>query len=184
MKITIPKYCSQCGSDQIKKTVPQDDNRSRAVCQSCGTIHYENPKVVVGCLATWQDRVLMARRSIEPRKGLWNLPAGFLEIGESVEEGAAREVLEETEAEVEIKQLHTIYNLVHVSQVYMHFLAEVKDGKFGCGPESSEVELMTRKEIPWDEIAFSSTAFALKKFFDDPHYAGVHIGGWIEGHED
>jgi ADP-ribose pyrophosphatase YjhB (NUDIX family) len=184
MKASLPKYCSVCGSDQIEMIVPEDDNRERPVCRNCSTIHYQNPKVVVGCLATWKNKVLMAKRSIEPRKGLWNLPAGFLELGESVEEGAAREVLEETEAEVKIKQLHTIYNLVHVSQVYMHFLAEVKDGKFGCGPESEEVQLITREEIPWDQIAFSSTAYALKKYFDDPDYCGVHIGGWIEGHED
>lgn len=130
----------------------------------------------MGTLSLQEDRVLLAKRSIEPRKDLWNLPCGFLEIGETVEEGARRETLEETAAQVRLIRLHVVYNLPHARQVYMIFLAEMLSEHKEKTSESSMVQLFKKDEIPWEEIAFSSTAFALKKYFEDPGYQGVHFG--------
>ena len=130
-------------------------------------IHYENPRMIVGCIPVWKDRILIARRAIEPRYGLWNLPCGFLESGETVEEGAKREVLEETGAEVDLIRLHTVYNLPHARQVYLIFLAEMRSEKSTTTTESSEVLLFTEEEMPWSEMAFTSSTFALQNYFSD-----------------
>ena len=161
------KYCSQCGSGDLKKEIPQGDNRLRKVCGRCGTIHYTNPKIITGCLPVWDNKVLLCRRAIEPRKGFWNVPAGFMELGESVEEGAAREVWEEAEAKVNIWGVHTIFTFTRFSHVYVQYLGELVDGKFGIGKESLEVKLFAEEEIPWQEIAFESSVFALEKYFED-----------------
>jgi ADP-ribose pyrophosphatase YjhB (NUDIX family) len=157
-------YCSHCGSKKLQHKIPEGDNRLRYVCRDCKTIHYQNPNVVVGCLPVYKEKILLAKRAIEPRKGLWNLPCGFLENEETVEEGALRETLEETGVEVQLKYLHTVYNLPHAQQVYLIFLAEMNNLNFHPTPESEEVRLFHPDEIPWKEMAFSSSAFAIKKY--------------------
>ena len=141
---TTIKFCSACGSDRIERRIPDGDNLPRLVCAACGTIHYQNPKIVVGCLPEWEDQVLLCRRAIEPRHGLWTLPAGFLENGETVEAGAVRETLEEASARVVVGDLYTMISLPHISQVYMMFRAQLVDLDFGPGPESLEVRLFRR----------------------------------------
>ena len=160
------KYCSQCGSS-VTWTVPAGDNLPRHVCDACGTIHYQNPKIVVGCIPEWEDRLLLCRRAIEPRYGLWTLPAGFMENGETVQQGAARETREEAEAEVEVGSLYTLFNLPHIDQVYMLFRAQLRQPRFGAGAESLETRLMRESEIPWDEIAFPVISEALQLYFRD-----------------
>ena len=160
------KYCSQCGS-AVDLQVPAGDNMPRHVCSQCGEIHYINPKVVVGCVPQWQDRVLLCRRAIEPRYGLWTLPAGFLERDETTIEGAARETLEEACARVAIKDLYALYNLPHINQVYVMFLADLTAPEFGPGPESLEVGLYREDEIPWQQIAFPVVEQTLRHYFED-----------------
>jgi ADP-ribose pyrophosphatase YjhB (NUDIX family) len=161
------KFCSQCGSDRIELRVPDGDNLPRQVCAACGTIHYRNPKVVVGCLPEWDDRVLLCRRAIEPRHGLWTLPAGFLEHGESVAAGALRETLEEANARVHLGELYTLISLAQIGQVYMMFRARLADLDFGPGPESLEVRLFSEDEIPWEDLAFRTIARTLRTYFLD-----------------
>lgn len=175
-------FCSHCGSDQLERSIPKGDNHYRIVCRNCHTIHYSNPKVVAGCLAVWKDEVLLCRRAIEPRKGFWNVPAGYLENGETVEEGAEREMWEEAEAEVNIRGVLAVYSLPHVNQVYIHFLADLKDKKFGIGIESLETQLFKEEDIPWEDIAFTSSTFALKKYFHDRRSGleQTHIGAYLK----
>ena len=160
-------FCSHCGSDDLKWIIPEGDNRSRWVCGNCGTIHYTNPNIITGCLPIWEDKVLLCKRAIEPRKGFWNVPGGFMENGETVEEGAQREVWEEALGKVEIIGIHTVFNLPKINQVYLHFLGNLVEGKFGVGEESLESQLFAESEIPWDEMAFHSSIFTLKTFFAD-----------------
>jgi ADP-ribose pyrophosphatase YjhB (NUDIX family) len=171
-------FCSNCGSDQLHFIIPAGDNRSRFVCQNCGEIHYSNPKIVAGCLPVWQDKVLLAKRSIEPRLGYWNVPSGYLENGETVEEGALREVWEEAKARPKITGLHAIYSIPHINQIYIHFLAALAAPEYGVGEESLEVALFTEEEIPWDQIAFTSSAFTLRRYFKDRKEGKhqVHLG--------
>lgn len=159
-------FCSTCGSDQLEFRIPEGDSFERFICGSCETIHYTNPNVVVGCLALYEDKVLLAKRAISPRKGYWNIPAGFLENKETVVEGALREMWEEALARPEIVRLHCVYDLPSSHQLYLHFLGRLTEPEFGVGVESLEVRLFSEDEIPWDEIAFSSSRFALKKFFE------------------
>jgi len=160
------KYCSQCGST-VDLQVPAGDNMPRHVCSRCGEIHYINPKVVVGCVPQWRDQVLLCRRAIEPRYGLWTLPAGFLERDETTIEGAARETLEEACARVAIKDLYALYNLPHINQVYVMFLAELAAPEFSPGPESLDVRLCREDEIPWEQIAFPVVEQTLRDYFED-----------------
>ena len=139
----------------------------RFVCGDCGTIHYQNPKIVVGCLPEIEQRVLLCKRAIEPRHGLWTLPAGFLENGESIFAGALRETLEEANARVEIGDLYTMISLPQISQVYVMFRARLLNLDFGPGPESLEVRLFEEHEIPWEEIAFRTIGRTLRNFFLD-----------------
>lgn len=175
------KFCSACGAAAPAFTIPEGDTRPRFVCSNCHTIHYSNPNIVAGCLPIWQDQVLLCRRAIAPREGFWNVPSGYLENGETVEEGAMREVWEEAEARVEIIGVHTIYSLPHINQIYIHFLAELKDGAFGIGPESSECRLFKEEEIPWDEIAFTSSVFSLQRFYSDQKNGAqdTHLGAYL-----
>ncbi|MCO5231940.1 MAG: NUDIX hydrolase [Chitinophagales bacterium] len=162
----LMKYCCNCGAD-VHFIDVEGDNRKRFVCDNCKTIHYTNPKVVAGALVYWEDKVLLCKRAIEPRFGYWNLPAGYLEDGETSEEGAAREVMEEAGAEFILKGVHAVYNLPQANQVYIHFLGELKDGKYANGPESIETALFTEEQIPWNDMAFTSSYFALKRYFED-----------------
>ncbi len=167
------KFCSECGST-VTTAVPAGDNRPRHVCTACGTIHYQNPKIVTGCIPVWAEQVLLCRRAIEPRKGLWTLPAGFMENGESAQEGAARETLEEANARVRVEQLYTTFNLPLISQVYLLFRGSLEDTDFFPGEESLEVALFREEGIPWDELAFPVVRETLKLFFQDRH-SGVFV---------
>ncbi len=161
------KFCSHCGSDRIALGVPQGDHVPRYVCAACGTVHYQNPKVVVGCLPEWEEQVLLCRRAIEPRHGLWTLPAGFLENNETLHAGAARETLEEAGAHVEVGALYTMISLPQISQVYVIFRARLVDLDFGPGPESLEVRLFREEQIPWEELAFRTIGRTLRNYFLD-----------------
>ncbi len=173
-------FCSNCGKLVKFGRVPDDDN-PRYLCEHCGAIHYENPKLVVGSLPRWEDKILLCKRAINPRKGLWTLPAGFLEMGESVEEGAARETLEEANARVEIVRLFSIYSLPQIGQVYLMFLADLKDLDFHPGKESLEVRLFRKEEVPLAQIAFTAIKFTLEKYFQNQEnlnnevYSGFHV---------
>ena len=161
------KFCSHCGSSTLRFRIPEGDALPRHVCEVCGTIHYVNPKIVVGCLPEWQDRILLCKRAIEPRLGLWTLPAGFLENGETLVAGALRETLEEANARVEIGELYTVISLPHISQVYMMFRARLLDPNVSPGLESLEVKLVTEDEVPWDQLAFAMVKRTLEHFFED-----------------
>jgi ADP-ribose pyrophosphatase YjhB (NUDIX family) len=161
------RFCSACGSDRIELRVPDGDNLPRYVCDACSVIHYQNPKIVVGCLPEWEDRVLLCRRAIEPRHGLWTLPAGFLENGETVAAGAVRETREEASARVELGELYTMISLPQISQIYIMFRARLVDLDFGPGPESLEVRLFREDEIPWEEMAFRTIGRTLRNYFLD-----------------
>jgi ADP-ribose pyrophosphatase YjhB (NUDIX family) len=160
------QYCSQCGAG-VRITVPEGDNVPRHVCIDCGTIHYQNPKIVVGCIPEWEDRLLLCRRAIEPRRGLWTLPAGFMENGETLQQGAARETYEEAEARVAVGGLYALFNLPHINQVYMLFRARLLAPEFGPGSESLETRLITEAEVPWEEIAFPVIQQTLMLYFRD-----------------
>ena len=153
--------------DHFSRRTPDGDNRERLVCDSCGFVSYENPKVVVGSVCTWGDRILLCKRAIEPRYGLWTLPAGFLENAETVEQGALRETLEEASARVAVGNLYTMISLPQISQVYMVFRAQLVDLDFGPGPESLEVRLFREDEIPWEEMAFRTIVRTLRNYFLD-----------------
>jgi ADP-ribose pyrophosphatase YjhB (NUDIX family) len=160
------KHCKACGSP-VQYTVPVDDNRERATCTVCATIHYENPLNVVGTLPVWKDKVLLCRRNIEPRYGFWTLPAGFMELGETTEQGAIRETTEEAGARVELQGLYTVLNVVRVGQLHLFYRARLLDTDFAPGPESIEAQLFAEAEIPWDDLAFRTVRETLKFFFED-----------------
>lgn len=160
------KFCSDCGSS-IEKRIPEGDDHERDVCSSCGSIFYQNPKVIVGTLPVWENKVLLCKRAIEPRYGYWTLPAGFLELSESSWQGAQRETFEEAGANVESGMLYGVYDLPYISQIYMFYLASVDAGKFEAGKESLEVRWFTRDEIPWCELAFPVINSMLERYFAD-----------------
>ncbi len=159
-------YCSTCGA-KVSFRIPEDDERPRYVCDTCHMIHYENPKIVVGCIPEWEGDVLLCRRAIEPRIGKWTLPAGYLENAETLAEGARREAFEETNADVEIISPHSLFNLTFINQIYLMFRARLIDTNFGPSPESSHVELVAEKDIPWDDLAFNVIREALILYFKD-----------------
>jgi len=161
------RFCSHCGSDRLEVRIPDGDTLPRFVCAACGTIHYQNPKVVVGCLPVWGAQVLLCKRAIEPRHGLWTLPAGFLENGESLPAGALRETLEEAHARVEIDALYTVISLPQINQIYMMFRARLLGLDFGPGPESLEVRLYDEADIPWESLAFRTIGRTLRNWFLD-----------------
>lgn len=174
------KFCSHCGQ-QVEQRVPDGDSRPRYICISCEVVHYENPKIIAGCLPVFGDKVLLCRRAIEPRHGFWTLPAGFMENGETTSEGAARETWEEAEAEVSGLQLYTIFNIPYINQVYMLYRGDLVGGAFGVGAESLECRLFSEDEIPWGELAFRSVKLTLRHYFIDRKVHGgdspfpVHI---------
>ncbi len=171
------KYCSQCGAP-VELRIPPDDNRMRHVCTVCGEVHYQNPKLIVGAMPEWQDQVLLCRRAIEPRHGLWTLPAGFMENGETTSEAATRETLEEANARIEVGDLYSMYSLPYINQVHLLFRARLLDLDFGPGQESLDVRLFSEADIPWNEIAFRPVRFSLEHYFAERHSGkfSFHIG--------
>lgn len=159
-------YCSHCGSP-VTLDIPEGDNRMRHVCTHCGQIHYQNPRIVAGCLPVHGDRVLLCRRAIEPRYGYWTLPAGYMENGESTEQAALRETREEACATVELRKLYTLTSIIHVNQVQLIYLADLPKASFGSSSETLESRLFSEDEIPWDQLAFSTIRNALKFYFAD-----------------
>jgi ADP-ribose pyrophosphatase YjhB (NUDIX family) len=159
-------FCSHCGSS-VDFRIPEGDNLPRHVCGDCGAIHYQNPKMVTGCIPEWQGRILLCRRAIEPRYGLWTIPAGFMENGETLEQGAKRETDEEACAKVEITGLYALYSLPHMNQVYVFFRGQLVDGSFAPGLESLETALFDESEIPWREMAFRVVTRTLERYFED-----------------
>lgn len=160
-------YCPTCGSAEVSWRVPADDNRERHVCEACGEIHYQNPRNVAGCICEHDGRVLLCRRAIEPRLGFWTVPAGFMENRETLAEAAARETEEEARAATGDLALYTVFNLPHISQVYVMFRAAVPDGVASPGPESLEVAWFDEAEVPWDELAFPVVRESLALYFAD-----------------
>jgi ADP-ribose pyrophosphatase YjhB (NUDIX family) len=160
------KHCRNCGG-AVRYEVPADDNRDRAVCTDCHTIHYENPLNVVGTVPHWNDQVLLCRRNIEPRYGLWTLPAGFMELGETTDQGALRETVEEAGAHVELEGLFTVLNVVRVGQLHLYYRARLLDTTFDPGPETIEARLFREDEIPWEELAFRTVKKTLECWWSD-----------------
>lgn len=169
------QHCRVCGS-RTEYRVPEGDNRERATCTACGEIHYENPLNVVGTVPVWGEQVLLCRRNIEPRHGMWTLPAGFMELGESTSEGALRETIEEAGAKVRMGDLFTVLNVVRVGQVHLFYRAEMLDTTLDPGPETIEARLFREDEIPWDQLAFRTVRQTLELFFADRRRGafGVH----------
>ncbi|MEH6687367.1 MAG: NUDIX hydrolase [Halopseudomonas sabulinigri] len=160
------KFCSECGQT-VTARIPSGDTRSRFICDHCETIHYQNPRIVAGVLATHKRHVLLCRRAIEPRIGYWTLPAGYMENGETTEEAALRETWEEARASMQGQELYMLFNLPHINQVYMFFRGELADLDFSAGEESLEVKLFSEEEIPWTELAFPTVGKTLKQYFID-----------------
>lgn len=170
------QHCPACGS-RVQYRIPPEDNRERAVCPACSRIHYENPLNVVGTLPYLEDRVLLCLRNIEPRKGFWTLPAGFMELGETTAQGALRETEEEAGAHVELGPLFSVMNVRQVGQVHLYYLAALQDAAFDPGPETIEARLFTEAEIPWERIAFRTVRETLQRYFEDRRRGqgfGVH----------
>jgi ADP-ribose pyrophosphatase YjhB (NUDIX family) len=170
------KYCSECGAS-VEHRVPPGDNRLRHVCTVCETVHYQNPKIVVGCVPEHQGRILLCKRAIEPRRGYWTIPAGFMENGETLEQAAARECAEEALAAVHIRGLLAVVNLPYAHQVHVMFRAHLATAEFGAGDESLEVGLYRADDIPWADIAFPSIDFTLRRYLEDRDagVTGIHV---------
>lgn len=177
---SLIKFCNSCGAP-VDHRVPEGDSLLRAVCDSCGHIQYENPKVVVGCVPVHGDRILLCKRAIEPRYGLWTLPAGFMENEETAAEGAMREALEEAGARIEIEELYTVFSVPHISQVHMMFRAKLLNAEaVQAGVETLELKFVTEAQVPWDELAFTVVRRTLEHYFEDrrrgrfaPHFGDI-----------
>jgi ADP-ribose pyrophosphatase YjhB (NUDIX family) len=176
------KFCSQCGN-VLARRIPDDDNRVRDLCDHCGAIHYQNPRMVLGTVPMWGDQILLCRRAIEPRHGYWTLPAGFMELGETTEEGAARETREEAGATFTMGPLFSMIDIPHVDQVHIFYLATLTSDHFDPGPESLEAQLFSEADIPWDDLAFRSISTTLRLFFADRAAGnyGVHSQALSQG---
>ena len=172
------RFCSSCGSSNIAYKKPDGDNRKRHICESCGAVFYQNPKIVAGCIPVWNESVLMCRRAIEPRYGLWTLPAGFMENGESTLEAAERETAEEACAKVKESRLYALFNLPQINQVYMMFLSNLVSLDFSPGEETLECRLCEEDDVPWESIAFPTITHSLRFFFDDREKGAFnfHVG--------
>lgn len=159
-------FCHVC-SARLEHVVPAGDDKTRAVCSGCGHVHYVNPKVVTGCIPEWEGRILLCRRGIEPRLGHWTLPAGFLEMGESCMQGAARETMEEARADVDIGPLFSFINVIYIGQIHLFYRAQMRSPHFATTLESTEVMLVEEKDIPWDDLAFATVRYTLRRYFED-----------------
>jgi ADP-ribose pyrophosphatase YjhB (NUDIX family) len=168
-RFQIMKFCSEC-AHPVSLKIPPDDNRPRFVCDQCHTIHYQNPKLVVGSLPVWdrdgEVKVLLCRRAIEPRRGFWTLPAGFMENDETTGQAAVRETQEEAGANIALHELYSMINVTHVSQVHLFYRATLLDLNYSAGTESLEVALFSERDLPWDDIAFQTTLVTLRHFFE------------------
>jgi ADP-ribose pyrophosphatase YjhB (NUDIX family) len=173
----IMNYCSHC-AQPLKLQIPQGDNRLRHCCSACGAVHYQNPKMVLGTLPVWQDQVLLCKRAIEPSYGLWTLPAGFMENGETIAQGALRETLEEAGAQVNLLGLLSVLDVEIANQVHLYYRAELLNLDFCSGVESLEVRLFKEQEIPWEQLAFPSVSLTLRAYFADRERGqwGLHTG--------
>ena len=161
------KYCSNCGTAVVVR-VPEGEHLPRHVCPACHVVHYQNPKIVVGCVPEDPSgKILLCRRAIEPRLGYWTFPAGFMENNETLQQAAARESYEEALADVEIGSLLAIVHILHAQQVHVFFRARMRSPQFGAGVESLEAHLVEERDIPWSDIAFPSTEYALRRYFED-----------------
>jgi ADP-ribose pyrophosphatase YjhB (NUDIX family) len=171
------KYCTQC-THELSRGTPPGDDRQRWYCGRCGEIHYENPKMVVGCIPQWEDRILFCRRAIEPRSGYWTLPAGFMENSETTEEGALRELMEEAGARLAHLSPFSLFDLPLVSQIYLFFHGPLDSPTWSAGVESLEVRLFKPREIPWGELAFPVVTKTLRLFLEDQEKGafGFHTG--------
>ena len=170
------KHCRNCGAAVVYRVPDDGDTHQRAVCPACDTIHYENPLNVVGTVPYFGEQVLLCKRNIEPRWGKWTLPAGFMELGETTAEGAARETDEEAGAQIEMEGLFTVLSVPRVGQVHLFYRARLLSDRFAPGFETIEARLFREDEIPWEEIAFRTIRETLQKFFEDRargHF-GVH----------
>jgi ADP-ribose pyrophosphatase YjhB (NUDIX family) len=170
------KHCRNCGNAVTYRQPDDGDTKNRAVCPACNTVHYENPLNVVGTVPVWGDKVLLCKRNIEPRKGKWTLPAGFMELDETTAEGAARETTEEAGAQFEMQSLFSVLSVPKVGQVHLFYRAKLTSDQFDPGFETQEAKLFTEAEIPWDEIAFRTVKVTLERFFADRALGvfGVH----------
>lgn len=171
MRASLPlpermNYCSQCGA-QVEFRVPQGDTLHRHVCPRCGSIHYQNPKLVIGAIPEWDDRILLCRRAIEPRLGYWTLPAGFMENAETTAQAAERETLEEACARIEVGELFSLINVPHINQVHLLYRARLLDLEFRPGTESAEVALFAEEDIPWKQLAFRTISLTLRHYYED-----------------
>lgn len=160
------KHCQACGAE-VQYRIPTDDNRERAICLACGLVHYENPLNVVGTVPYWGEQVLLCKRNIEPRWGKWTLPAGFMELGETAAQGAARETDEEAGAVIEMEGLFTVLSVPRVGQVHLFYRARLLNDRFDPGHETIEARLFSEEEIPWEEIAFKTVKETLLCYFED-----------------
>jgi len=160
------RYCNHCGGE-VEHLVPQGDSRARHICQACGNIQYENPRLVVGCVATWENKILLCRRAIEPRRGYWTLPAGFMENGETTAEAACRETLEEAGASITTDALFSMSSIAHINQVHLFYRGHLTSSHVQAGEESLEVMLVAPENIPWQEIAFRSVTYCLQRYLED-----------------
>lgn len=176
------KYCCQCGAP-VTLRIPPGDNLPRYVCNACEAIHYQNPKIVAGCIAEWEGKILLCRRAIEPRYGLWTLPAGFMENDETTSQAAARETLEEARALVGDLALYGLFNLPHINQVYIMFRGALREPQVSAGLESLEASLFREEELPWQELAFPVVRESLRLFCRDRRTGDfrVHMGDIVRG---
>ncbi len=170
------RFCSDCGNP-VEKKIPEGDNRLRHVCINCGTIHYQNPKIVAGTLPIFKGKILLCKRAIEPRLGFWTLPAGFMENQETTSEAALRETWEEAEAKVSLDGLYTVMNIPQIDQVHIFFRATLVNEEFGAGEETLETRLFTPDEIPWDQISFPTVQQTLEQYLADleNNHFPVHV---------
>ena len=171
------KHCRNCGAANVMRLPDDGDTKERAVCPACHTVHYDNPLNVVGTIPVWNDQILLCKRNIEPRYGKWTLPAGFMEIGETSAQGAARETDEEAGAQFELQELFAVINVVHAAQVHFFYRSQLLSPFFKPGVETIEARLFAESEIPWEELAFGTIEKALRCYFADRRAGafGMHV---------
>lgn len=176
------KFCSECGSPVDFKYIDSDQIR-RHVCISCQKVHYQNPNIIAGCIAEYQGKILLCRRSIEPKVGTWSFPAGFMENGETIEMAATREVFEETGADVEVDSLYSIFAIPQISQVYIVYRGRLRTDALSVGYESQEVAIFDSKDIPWDNMFYPAIADILRRYLNETREGqyGIYTGSHEQG---